>query len=102
TLPAGPRATNHKPSGWAGYGGGVVQIGHEGQTFAFDSERPRHRAFLQSYEVQERLVTAGEFLEFINDDGYGRPELWLSLGWSTLHEQNWTAPLYWVRQDGQW
>lgn len=91
-----------KPSGWSGHRGGVVQIGHEGPTFAFDNERPRHSVFLQPFEIQKRLVTAGEFLEFINDGGYRRPELWLSLGWSTVQGQKWTAPFYWVHDQGQW
>jgi ergothioneine biosynthesis protein EgtB len=95
-------ATSHDPNGWTSYSGGVVQIGHEGQSFAFDNERPRHRVFLQPFELQQRLVTAGEFLAFMNDDGYSRPELWLSLGWTTLRDQNWMAPLYWNKQDSQW
>jgi ergothioneine biosynthesis protein EgtB len=80
----------------------MVQIGHEGQLFAFDNERPRHSVFLQPFEIQRELVTVGEFLEFMNDDGYSRPELWLSLGWSISRDQEWMAPLYWVEQEGQW
>ena len=100
--PAKPLTTTHKPSGWAAHSGGLVQIGHEGRAFSFDNERPRHRVFLRPFEIQRRLVTVGEFLEFMNDDGYSRSELWLSLGWSTLRDQKWTAPLYWVQQGGQW
>jgi ergothioneine biosynthesis protein EgtB len=99
--PAKLRATSHEPSGWSAHSGGVAEIGHEGSAFAFDNERPRHKVFLQPFEIQRRLVTAGEFLDFMSNDGYRRPELWLSLGWSTLRDQNWTAPLYWVQQDGQ-
>ena len=101
-TPADPAATSARSSGWSAHAGGVVQIGHERPTFAFDNERPRHRVFLQPFEIRQRLVTTGEFLEFMNDDGYGRPELWLSLGWSTLQAQKWTGPLYWVRQEGRW
>jgi ergothioneine biosynthesis protein EgtB len=102
SAPAQLLTTSHKPSGWSAHSGGLVQIGHEGRTFAFDNERPRHSVFLQPFEIHRRLVTVGEFLEFMNDDGYSRPELWLSLGWSTLRDHKWTAPLYWVRQESQW
>ncbi|HWB12958.1 MAG TPA: ergothioneine biosynthesis protein EgtB [Pirellulales bacterium] len=95
-------ATRPKSAGWSTYRGGVVQIGHAGPTFAFDNERPRHSVFLAPFEIRQRLVTTGDFLDFVNDDGYRRPELWLSLGWSAVQDQNWRAPLYWVRQDGQW
>ena len=87
---------------WSCHAGGIVEIGHAGQSFAFDNERPRHQVFLQPFEMHDRLVTAGEFLEFINDGGYRRPELWLSLGWSTMREQQWSAPMYWIERDGQW
>ncbi|MBI2823330.1 MAG: ergothioneine biosynthesis protein EgtB [Planctomycetia bacterium] len=100
--PDGATAITVKASGWTAKGGGVVEIGHAGHAFAFDNEHPRHRVFLQPFDIQDRLVTAGEFLEFIGDGGYRRPELWLSLGWSTVREQNWTAPLYWVERDGAW
>ena len=90
------------PSGWSAYGGGITEIGHEGRSFAFDNERPRHKALIRPFELQDRLVTAGEFLAFVEDDGYGRSDLWLSLGWATRKEQGWTAPLYWVERDGAW
>jgi ergothioneine biosynthesis protein EgtB len=93
---------SRQPGGWSAYSGGLAQIGHEGQSFAFDNERPRHRVFLTPFEIQRRLVTNGEFVDFIKDKGYSRPELWLSLGWSTLRDQNWTAPLYWVERDDKW
>ena len=95
-------ATSLPSNGWLAYPGGVVQIGHKGPSFAFDNERPPHSVFLQPFETQQRLVTAGEFLEFINDGGYRRPEFWLSLGWATVCDQKWTAPLYWVEQNGEW
>jgi ergothioneine biosynthesis protein EgtB len=89
-------------NGWAAFEGGIVEIGHEGDEFAFDNEERRHKALLQPFEIQRRLVSAGEFLKFVDDGGYRRPELWLSLGWSTVCEQKWTAPLYWIEQDGSW
>ncbi len=70
--------------------------------FAFDNERPRHRFFLNAYQIANRCVTNGEYQAFIDDGGYQRPELWLSLGWETVKSQNWTAPLYWSRNDNGW
>jgi ergothioneine biosynthesis protein EgtB len=95
-------AGDSKSNRWSGFPSGVVQIGHDKPTFAFDNERPRHSVFLQPFKIHPRLVTAGEFLEFIEAGGYRRPEFWLSLGWSTVREQKWTAPLYWSQKDGKW
>jgi ergothioneine biosynthesis protein EgtB len=102
TAPAGSAGRNLPPSGWCAHSGGLVQIGHRGPTFAFDNERPLHTVFLQPFETQRRLVTAGEYLQFMNERGYSRPELWLSLGWSIKCEQKWSSPLYWVQRDGDW
>ncbi len=97
-----PPVTGAVASSWSRDDGGVVDIGHAGGAFTFDNERPRHKVFLQPFEIYNRLVTSGEFLEFVSDAGYRRPELWLSLGWSTMRDQQWAAPLYWVESDGQW
>ena len=70
--------------------------------FAFDNEGPRHRAFVAGFELASHPVTHGDFLEFIADDGYRRPELWLSLGWDTVRAEGWNAPLYWEQRDGLW
>jgi ergothioneine biosynthesis protein EgtB len=91
------------PRQWVGFDEGVYEIGHAGNGFAFDNEGPRHRVFAEAFALANRLVTNGEFLEFLEDGGYRRPELWLSLGWQTAQSQNWQAPLYWVRgEDGPW
>ena len=89
-----------KPSGWKAFPGGIVTVGHEDARFSFDNERPRHQQFLSPFELQDRLVSAGEYLEFMDDGGYDRPELWLSLGWSTRCQHEWTAPLYWSKHNG--
>ncbi len=86
---------------WKSFPGGIVSIGYGGQEFSFDNERPRHKVLLQPFELSDRLVTCGEYLEFMNDGGYRRPEFWLSLGWTTKREQAWAAPLYWTERDGQ-
>ncbi|MDQ1466484.1 MAG: hypothetical protein QOH10_899, partial [Actinomycetota bacterium] len=80
--------------------GGLVDIGHDGDGFAFDNEAPRHTVLLAPYRLANRLVTAGEWRAFIDDGGYSRPELWLSDGWAAVQSQGWEAPLYWQRDDG--
>jgi ergothioneine biosynthesis protein EgtB len=87
---------------WLHYDGGLVQIGHRGDDFAFDNESPAHRVFLEPFELAAYPATNGEYLAFIDDGGYQRPELWLSLGWDAVHARAWRAPLYWSQQDGQW
>ena len=75
---------------------GVVQVGHAGGGFAFDNEKPRHGALLQPYRIADRLVTCGEYLDFITDGGYSQPALWLSDGWAAVKSQGWQAPAYWL------
>jgi ergothioneine biosynthesis protein EgtB len=79
--------------------GGLVEVGHPdgaaAGTFAFDNESPRHKVYLEPFRIADRLVTAGEWMEFIEDDGYRRPELWLSDGWYAVQEHGWDSPLYW-------
>ncbi len=79
--------------------GGNVEIGHDGTGFAFDNEGPRHVVHLEPMAFASRLVSACEWLEFMADDGYHRPELWLSDGWYAVQANGWEAPLYW-RDDG--
>ncbi|GAB4350476.1 MAG: ergothioneine biosynthesis protein EgtB [Immundisolibacter sp.] len=82
--------------------GGIVDIGHAGAGFAFDNETPHHRVLLEPYRLADRLVTCGEYLEFIRADGYHRPELWLSDGWATVQARGWQAPLYWHSDGDDW
>jgi ergothioneine biosynthesis protein EgtB len=87
---------------WHGCDGGLVEIGYPLRTedpvdFCFDSETPRHNVFLEAFEVANREVTCREYLEFMSDNGYGRPELWLSDGWENGKRSDWQAPLYWRR-----
>jgi len=90
------------PLGWHEQPEGLYQIGFDGENFAYDNERPRHRVFLENYGMGSRLVTCGEYLEFMADRGYERPEFWLSDGWKTVCELGWRAPLYWEEHDGTW
>jgi ergothioneine biosynthesis protein EgtB len=80
----------------------TVEVGHDGRGFAYDNESPRHRALIPAFSLASRPVTNGEYIAFINDNGYARAELWLSLGWMTVNEQHWQSPLYWVKRDGKW
>lgn len=85
------------------YPGGLVDIGHgDAASFAFDNERPKHRRFLEPFKLASRLVTCGEYLRFIEDGGYRRPELWLSDGWTEVLREGWHCPLYWFRESTGW
>jgi dimethylhistidine N-methyltransferase len=79
-----------------------VEIGHAGTGFAFDNEGPAHRVWLEPYALANDLTTNADWIAFMDDDGYGRPELWLSDGWATVQAQGWQAPLYWQCEDGHW
>lgn len=81
---------------------GVRSMGYAGNDFAYDNEGPVHEVLLQLHELASRLITNGEYLEFVEAGGYRQPQHWLSLGWNTVGEQEWNAPLYWHQVDGQW
>jgi ergothioneine biosynthesis protein EgtB len=77
--------------------GGLREAGHAGDGFCFDNEMPRHRVWLEPYALANRLVTCGEYAEFMADGGYRRPEFWLSAGWDAVKQNGWRAPHYWSR-----
>jgi ergothioneine biosynthesis protein EgtB len=79
--------------------GGVSLIGHDGSGFGFDNESPRHQVLLRPFRIAARPVTNGEYRAFIEDGGYRRPEFWLSDGWARVQDENWEAPLYWLKDD---
>lgn len=87
---------------WLDYPGGLYSIGFAGNEFAFDNESPQHQVYLQDYYLAARLVTNGEYLEFIQAGGYEKSEYWLSEGWATIRSEQWQAPLYWEQIDGNW
>jgi len=89
-------------SNWVTVIGGLREIGHAGTGFAFDNESPRHHAYVAPYEIGSRLVTNGEYKQFIREGGYHKPEYWLSLGWATVQAEQWHAPLYWLESRGDW
>jgi ergothioneine biosynthesis protein EgtB len=87
---------------WQSLDGGLVEIGYplraeDPLDFCFDNETPRHRVFLEAFQVANRKITCREYLEFMSDDAYARPELWLSEGWDNVRRAAWQAPLYWRR-----
>lgn len=75
---------------------GITEIGFKGEGFCFDNETPRHRIYMHPHAIATRPVTNGEYRAFIEDDGYGRSELWLSDGWATVSKERWSRPLYWA------
>jgi ergothioneine biosynthesis protein EgtB len=92
-LEAGSAGRSAPAMSFLDFGGGLVEIG-----VSFDNERPRHRVWLQPFQLASRLVTCGEFAEFMADRGYERAELWLSAGWDTIKAKGWRAPLYWQKE----
>src|SRR5690606_27922050 len=93
-----------EPMEWIDVAGGITRIGQAAESgFGFDNEGPAHDVLLQPFRLADRLVTEGEFLHFIQDGGYERPELWLSLGWDAVNSGRWQAPLYWhPDEQGDW
>ena len=92
------------PLGWVEIEGAMATVGRPADAtgFAFDNEGPQHNVLLEPFRLADRLVTAREWIEFIDDGGYDRHELWLSDGWHYGRSQNWNAPLYWRLVDGEW
>jgi ergothioneine biosynthesis protein EgtB len=95
-------AAQERAAGWLEFEGGLREIGHTGQGFAFDNEGPRHRVWLDPFTVARRPVTCGDYLDFIDDGGYRRAELWLSAGWDCVNQRGWQAPLYWNKDGRDW
>ena len=88
--------------GWIEFAGGIRQAGHDGQVFAWDNEVPRHDVLIHPFRLADRLVTNGEWLEFMTDGGYRTASLWLADGWTTVNREGWEAPLYWEQREDQW
>ena len=97
-LPVSPAA----PQRWIASEGGLQTIGFKGEGFCFDNEGPRHRVFLEPFDVSSRLVTNGEFAEFVHEGGYQNPSLWLAEGWDWVKSQERKNPLYWQKKEGAW
>ncbi|GAB2795605.1 ergothioneine biosynthesis protein EgtB [Halomonas shantousis] len=96
-----------EPLAWHAYPGGVRHVGFDiAETaragFAFDCETPRHREYVEEFQLASRPVTNGEFIAFMEDGGYSRTDLWLSDGWHLIKQLGWNAPLYWEKRGGVW
>ncbi len=87
---------------WIDFEGGILEIGHDGNGFAYDNETPRHKEYLTPFKLANRLITNKEYIEFIEAGGYEDATLWLSDGWATVEAEKWKAPLYWENKDGEW
>jgi len=81
---------------------GIYEIGFNGNGFCYDNELSRHRVFLEAFEIEDRLVTNGEFLEFIEDKGYNRFEFWHDDALAWKEENQIEHPMYWIKRDGRW
>ncbi|MEM7235836.1 MAG: ergothioneine biosynthesis protein EgtB [Planctomycetota bacterium] len=97
-----PPAIASSESSFVDLEGGLFELGHMGEGFSYDNESPRHTTYVAPFRLQNRLVTNGEFLEFVEDGGYGDVRHWLSDAWTEVQEKEWTSPLYWQRLDGEW
>ncbi len=95
--PARPVPAGRPAAGWVEHSGGKVGVGHGSSDFAYDNEGPVHDVLLRPFAMADRVVTCGEWVEFIEDGGYQRPELWLSDGWATVQDSCWSGPMYWQR-----
>ena len=105
-----PRRPRAAPTGtqqngalaWIDFPGGIHQVGHDGRGYAWDNETPRHDVLIHPFRLADRLVTNGEWLDFMADGGYRTSALWLSDGWGTVNREGWQAPLYWEERDRAW
>ena len=89
--------------GWFAIPGGRYRVGHDEDGFAFDNESPAHDVLVEGFRVASRPVTNGEFCDFVEDNGYRKPEFWHADGWAKVNEEGWTSPLYWRRsENGTW
>lgn len=103
TLDAAPDLIATRPDPvWLSFEGGLSEFGHEGDAFAFDNEGPRHKAWLDPFALACRPVSNAEYLAFIEDGGYERPEFWFSEGWARIQDEGRTQPFYWRRPEGRW
>tara|TARA_Y100001934_G_C12369653_1_gene785563 strand:- start:1564 stop:2856 length:1293 start_codon:yes stop_codon:yes gene_type:complete len=87
---------------WIHFPGNTYSIGHSGDSFGFDHEGPKHKVIIPDFKISNTLVTNGQWLEFIENSGYQRPEFWLSDGWDIKTNNGWTCPEYWCQNDNKW
>lgn len=100
-APAAPRA-GLDPMGWRSFPGGIRQVGFEGRGFSYDNETPRHDALLPPFAIADRLVTNGDYMQFLEDNAYGRVDLWLDMAWAEIRAGGRKAPYYWAKEGDAW
>lgn len=96
-----PKDQITSPVRWLEFSGGLMEVGFAGDGFCFDNELPRHQSFLQAFALADRLVSNGEYSQFVEDGGYQRPDLWLADGWACVQNNKWCKPLYWQERGDQ-
>lgn len=97
-----PDHTSVPELNWIAFDAAVYKIGNDEEEFTYDNEHPRHRIFLEAFELADRLTTNAEYMKFMQDGGYDRSELWLDDGWAAVNRKQWQAPLYWMQKDDTW
>lgn len=90
------------PHSWLEFDGGLKDIGNKGDAFCYDNELPVHKVYVNPFKLSNRLVSNGEYLEFIEAGGYREAKYWLADAWYIIKNQQWQAPLYWEKMDNQW
>jgi len=98
-----PQSKQHIPAQWLEYDEGIYEIGaNYSEEFIFDNESPKHKVYLSSFAIASQLVKNSDFIAFIDDGGYNKPQYWLSDGWKTVQTNLWQAPLYWYKENNTW
>lgn len=100
--PAPIAISSETPLTFTKHAGGLTQIGHDGEGFAYDCEMPRHKTYVAPFAIADRPVTNRDWIAFMQDGGYATQPLWLMDGWARAQRENWETPLYWWQQDGEW
>lgn len=94
--------TAEVPLMWSRHDGGVIEIGHDGNGFAYDCEGPLHKVYVYPFAIADRSVTNRDWIAFMDAGGYSDPRHWLMEGFAVATKEGWTHPLYWWQQDGEW
>lgn len=97
-----PESKTPDPLNWTSFKEGIVEIGHSGDEFTYDNEHPRHKTFVQNFDLADRLITNAEYLEFMEAGGYQNSPYWLDEGWAAVQKEEWNAPLYWFKREDEW
>ena len=97
-----PKARNKPIKEWKKFSEGIYEIGHEGNKFSYDNEKPKHKKYIYSFQIQKNFVSNSEYLNFIKSNGYKKPKYWLSKGWEWINYNNISAPLYWHQINNKW